>query len=182
MANIGALKDGTPFAPRAAREQTQVPALHQGSGGVRRRARHGLRAHRHRHGGYRPVGRQAEHFLHRATPISPRATRVYALIAGLHRQRERRTLASEPALAQSQIHRFVILNRELERRMTACSRAPASCAATSSPRATARWWTRCMTAEREVRFEAGSGEEAAMRLTRSATRRSLHPAQTRRAA
>ena len=50
MANVGALQGRHAVRATAARKQTQIPAGYQGGSGVRRRARHGLRAHRHRNG------------------------------------------------------------------------------------------------------------------------------------
>ena len=63
--HIGALNDGTPYAPKLLENKLKfVPYIKDavvfGDG-----ARHGLRADRHRYGRRRPMGRQAEHFLHR---------------------------------------------------------------------------------------------------------------------
>jgi long-chain acyl-CoA synthetase len=90
-------------------------------------------------------------------------------------------LASEPALAQSQIHRFVILNKELSaddgvltrtgklRREIIAARYRALVDAMYDGRT-------------EVRFEPGSGEEAAPADVKIRDAKVVASAQTRRAA
>ena len=103
---------------------------------------------------------------------------VYALIADCIATVNAQ-LASEPAPAQSQIHRFIILNKELSaddgvltrtgklRRDVIATRYRAVVDAMYGGRT-------------EVRFEAGSGEEATEAKIRDA--KVVAPAQTRRAA
>jgi long-chain acyl-CoA synthetase len=108
---VGALSDGTPHSPKLLEKQAQVHSLHQGGRRFRRWPGHGLRTHRHRHGRGRQMGRQAQHLLYRHADLASQ-DEVYELIAdGIAKVNV--DLAQEPALAKSQIHRFVILQGEL---------------------------------------------------------------------
>ena len=77
------------------REQAQVLPAHQGGGGIRQRARHGLRVHQHRHGLGRQLGRAARHRLFRLHRPRRQARGVRA-DQGVRRKGQRRARAAKP--------------------------------------------------------------------------------------
>ena len=95
------------------REQAQVLPAHQGGGRLRRRSRHGLRVRQHRHGLGRQLGGAPRACRTRATPISPASPRCTSSSAKCVEQ-VNAELAAEGDLAASQIHRFLILHKELD--------------------------------------------------------------------
>ena len=95
------------------REQAQVLSAHQGSRRLRRRPRHGLRVRQHRFRVGRQLGRAPRACRTRATPISPASPRCTSSSASASR-RSNAELATEGDLAASQIHRFLILHKELD--------------------------------------------------------------------
>ena len=158
MANIGALKDGTPYAPKLLENKLkflpyikEAVAFGDGRDMVCALIDIDMAA----------AGRWADKRSISYTGHADLASRdeVYALIADCiangqraswrrsRRWRNRRSTALSSCTRSSAP-------------MTACSRAPASCAVASSPSDTALWSTRCMTAEREVRVDVEGGEAA----------------------
>ena len=120
MSYVGALKDGTPYAPRLLENKLKFlpyirEAVASGDGRDMVCALIDIEME--------ATSRWADKLEH-LRDQGPRRSRlagaeVYELVAeGIAKVNA--DLAQEPALAKSQIHRFVILHGELSRPMTAC--------------------------------------------------------------
>ena len=74
----------------------------------------GVRVHQHRHGLGRQLGRAPRHSRTPATPISPRSREVYELIRECVEQVNAELARRRVDSPTSQIHRFLILHKELD--------------------------------------------------------------------
>jgi long-chain acyl-CoA synthetase len=179
MAHVGALKDGTPYAPRLLENKLKfLPYIREAVAFGDGRDMVCALIDIEMAATSRWADKQSISYMGHADLAS--RDEVYALIADCI-AKVNAQLASEPALAQSQIQRFVILNNELSaddgvltrtgklRRDVIAERYRALVDAMYDGRT-------------DVRFEAGGGEEAAPTDVKIRDAKVVASAQTRRAA
>ena len=111
--DVGKLSDGTLFAPKYLENKLKFFPLHQGGRGLRPRPGRSDRDGEHRRAGRRRLGGAPRHpvlGLHRPRGQAAGATSSIRECV----EKVNADLAADPKLAGSQIHRFVILHKELD--------------------------------------------------------------------
>ena len=132
--DVGKLNDGTLFAPKYLENKLKFFPYIKEAVAFGHGRDEGLRVPQHRLRRGRQLGRAAQPLRTPATPTSPASDAVFELVRDCV-EKVNADLAADPKLAGSQIHRFLVLHKELDP-TTASSPARARCAAGSSARST----------------------------------------------
>ena len=135
--DVGKLRRRHAVRAQVHREQAQVLSVHQGSGGLRRRARQGLRVHQHRLRGGRQLGRAAQPAVRRLHRPGAEARGATSWCASASR-RSTPTSPPTPELAGTQIQPLPDPAQGARRR-----RRRADAHAQGAPRLHRRASTRC---------------------------------------